>query len=745
MSVSGPGSTPIRPDPEAAGTTPEGDALLAELEQARGSGSSWLSFLDGASGLRPFARALAEDGILDAQDVKKLVIEAKDFGGLTRAEKAALRGVLRDYERKLAPEAREALARFLGVSLSRPAQPTAPAAPTGPAAPAGPGAPPAANAALDRANARLPEIGGKRYEIGPDGFPRAARSPGGPVRNDAAGAELVYRAGNALVEAPRGVLRGIGAETQRAIVSNMTALYDAALEDFRRSPVMNTSAEKMRSGAAAHLLAVIEGADSPAVMNEAAAAYLDRALGEPNEALRASMYRNIAGLKGSLSAQNAAKVAELQKRVIPQAPPYAEWFDPQKNPTGTLELRHYAHDDCWKYGENPVDGYKRMGLEVVREGRSERGEQFWELRGTVKDPTGRNPDLPVHIKLYKTHDEILRDMDDPKVHAVFYTGHSNLGGNVSEAIKSGPEANGTKFVQLQLCRGQQNIFEVANKYPNAHLSTSRDPHYFHNVMTVATNTLLGFAAREDYAAIDRRSDIESNNFIRPHEETRYQYVDQDRDGKMELDPTGGDRFFDVVKREPDTSVADLRPRAETRPARDIDGEKVVDGVNFARTLITYHNDHGIPRGSPLAGIEGDRFVAAGWFDAGPNDPPVRISEERGADGKPVYKVSVNKSLSGQGTYALGALVQYEIFRHFAEKDGRFTPKEKARALIATGEYLSYMYCTNAEAEAIMRAVGERAGVRNLRFSTVFQAIEADDHGYITDGQVRALMERVQIR
>jgi hypothetical protein len=90
-------------------------------------------------------------------------------------------------------------------------------------------------------------------------------------------------------------------------------------------------------------------------------------------------------------------------------------------------------------------------------------------------------------------------------------------------------------------------------------------------------------------------------------------------------------------------------------------------------------------------------------------------------------------------------VQYEIFKKFSEKDGAFSADEKARALVATGEYLAYMYCTESEANAILRAIGKRAGVSGLTYDTVSRAIESDDHGYATDAQTAALKRMVTIR
>ena len=109
-SVSGPGRDSFRTDldPAAAAepaTTPEGDRLLGQLQATWGRGPAWLSFLDGSAGLKPLAQRLAGDGKIDANDVKALVIDAKDFGGITSAEKNALKSVVRDLAAKFTPEA----------------------------------------------------------------------------------------------------------------------------------------------------------------------------------------------------------------------------------------------------------------------------------------------------------------------------------------------------------------------------------------------------------------------------------------------------------------------------------------------------------------------------------------------------------------------------------------------------------------------------------------------------------------
>ncbi|MFC1706827.1 hypothetical protein ACFL59_08410, partial [Planctomycetota bacterium] len=75
---------------------------------------------------------------------------------------------------------------------------------------------------------------------------------------------------------------------------------------------------------------------------------------------------------------------------------------------------------------------------------------------------------------------------------------------------------------------------------------------------------------------------------------------------------------------------------------------------------------------------------------------------------------------------------------------RLEVEEHVRALVMTGEYLSYMYCSRSESNSIMRSIGQRAGVDNLRFQEVYAAIDSDGHGYGTDAQVRELMNRVHI-
>jgi hypothetical protein len=117
--VTGPSSAgrPELPPADPAAT----EALVRELEAIPGSGPRWLSFLDGDSSTKKLALALLRDGKFDAEDAKKLVQDAKDYGKISSAEKQVFANLLRDHAGQMTPEARDALAKFFGLPIGRPA------------------------------------------------------------------------------------------------------------------------------------------------------------------------------------------------------------------------------------------------------------------------------------------------------------------------------------------------------------------------------------------------------------------------------------------------------------------------------------------------------------------------------------------------------------------------------------------------------------------------------------------------
>jgi hypothetical protein len=108
------------------------DELVRELGAIKGHGLD-IAFLDGAGSTRDLAQKLLADGTIDADDVKRMVKDANDFGRVRDDERKVFTTLLRDHAARFTPEAREALARHFGIPLQRP-QPGVPA-PSVPASP----------------------------------------------------------------------------------------------------------------------------------------------------------------------------------------------------------------------------------------------------------------------------------------------------------------------------------------------------------------------------------------------------------------------------------------------------------------------------------------------------------------------------------------------------------------------------------------------------------------------------------
>jgi hypothetical protein len=109
-----------RADGLEAGDPAKVDALVSELHAQKGSGASWMSFLDADSSTKKLAEKLLKDGTFDANDAKALVKDAKDYGKITSSEKRIFANLLRDHAAKITPEARDALAKFFDLPVGRP-------------------------------------------------------------------------------------------------------------------------------------------------------------------------------------------------------------------------------------------------------------------------------------------------------------------------------------------------------------------------------------------------------------------------------------------------------------------------------------------------------------------------------------------------------------------------------------------------------------------------------------------------
>src|SRR5262245_36103059 len=116
--VSGPGGVGRTNLPEADPAAT--DALVNEMKATKGSGPSWMSFLDSDSSLKKLATQVLNDQKITASEAKALVKDAKDYGKITDSEKRVFAGLLRDHADKFEPAARDALAKFFSLPIGRP-------------------------------------------------------------------------------------------------------------------------------------------------------------------------------------------------------------------------------------------------------------------------------------------------------------------------------------------------------------------------------------------------------------------------------------------------------------------------------------------------------------------------------------------------------------------------------------------------------------------------------------------------
>ncbi len=591
----------------------------------------------------------------------------------------------------------------------------------------------------------LPLVRGKPILLHADGF--FLRGPyNREPRFDAQGAQVLYRAARGLADAPPDILGHIPVGVRQRLLAHLEQALAAGNTD---GGLPDISRRKLRAGAVTALLTLAQSSpDAPALAARAVDLLLTQGLTDPEPRLQAFIHLNLEALCKAVpfGADQELRFAALSEQVRPTRPPYEALF---ASPDKVFQVAHYAHEEAWRW-DNPVRAYERAGYRVVDHQPATDGrEEIWVLEARLTDPARQQPDTPVRVRLVKSNREILRDLDRPEIDAIVYTGHAHLGGNVSEAVRLGPEQLGKKLLVFTVCRGAQTLHQVANRCPHSAVITTRDPSYFTNMMGVVLGTLQGVAARQTYAEMreawqfDYRGEPK-DNFILPGEERYARYTDFNRDGVADLTPFGVQRFFNVIDDHADGGKTDLRPRAVEAHADEIDAAKVIDAVHFARTIIDAHHEYNRTYGeSPLARVSPASLIAGGWYDGALADPPVAVVEQRDAGGAAHLVVRVNKHYKDQSPFALGALVQLELVRHFAG-DSAGTPANRGLSLLLAGEFLQQMYAPREEAQAVIAALGERLEVRGATWDALAAVFATDHHGFGSLDHVRQLSRALNL-
>lgn len=629
--------------------------------------------------LRDAARQMVTDGALDPTEAQGLAALAAADGQISKRERTTLRAILDLYAGQIAPAARAALRRALGL------------APDGAAA-LGEGSPatetsPGAAPSIEAPPVEAPPVeGSPSLALGPVGLPpshQAWRLSGGvvsaaperPASDVVEVGDALYRVARLIDDQPltARLFHPVDPDADRALFGQCAAAITAS----HAPPVGVTEVEglQLRSSAftvLVHLTECLSGAPAAsALAREVEDAVLATARAETHPVLRDAFAYAAHRLAPALGASGREAAEALFAAVVPRTPPYAAWFG--DTAPSTLVVRWYAGQGS--------EGFLRGTIELLeREGYAPEGAPD---AGQPAVYTRRYGDTTVRIRVALFANNLFESMDDPAVHIIGYDGHSDIGRNMRRALRRAPDLRGAKLVFYGLCAGKDALFRVRARYPEAQLMTTFNSSYFRTapdsngtrrmVESENFNALMqvveGVAYRQDWAQI--RDEIHDKaiprywrghhalpggaNYVTPIDTAlRRAALDSDADGQADA----LDRLVDFNPFAVAASTRDaFTPVDPGRPAHALSGVDVHVAANTCNTAMLYN---------PLTKKYNDtgRIVGGGYADLGPTDPITRWTLiELG--GETAWQLEVNRHYAHLGEEATRAVALYawNAFEH----------------------------------------------------------------------------------
>jgi hypothetical protein len=407
--------------------------------------------------------------------------------------------------------------------------------------------------------------------------------------------------------------------------------------------------------------------------------------------------------------------------MLPSAPPYAEWFKGQ-GAKPKLEIRHYVMDEFWK---QELSAWKDRGFKVTNQ-----TAKSADVEGTLTDPTGKNPPVHVHVKVEQEDSKVLRDMNDPKVNMILYSGHSQYGGVVDGSLAAAPKKmDGTKLVQLFNCRGKQNQGDFLSRFPDAHVTSTFSSAYGDDDVQVLTQTLKMIGARGGYDEVPKHlkaADLiqPKSNYMLPNDVRNLQTRDDDRDGLNDSSALGGDKFYDPGTAKASGGTQTFAPSAHSLDPQTLSGAKVDFAVGYANTTFFYFAEEN--HAAPLTKPQTDTFLPAGYF-TGPASEKVRITDVQ-KDGKTWHKVAVNAAFADRSREVISSMVMMELQQHLAIADhGKMTPDDKLRALVIIAGYADMYMEYGDQIDSLLKGVGKEYGIKGVSYDVLYEAMKKDGH------------------
>lgn len=509
-----------------------------------------------------------------------------------------------------------------------------------------------------------------RVELLPDGRLRATRdalsSPGDPF---ASGLEFAAIAADDL---GRPIFHAAGAplaHQARLIPRVERLLADRRLRGDRRL--------RLESAAATVLLDLFEGAGpaagaAAALRRRALTAHVGLGLRTTSVRLRESMVANLDRCRGLLDDDGRAALRAAWQRVLPPSPPYDVWFP---DGSGTLRLECQVQDVFFRDWQRRL---RRLGF--TRDGAA----TATRMRFVREDVVGRHRTRFV-VDYRNKGEGIFTRMADPATDVVMFLGHSDWWARVPRNLVGAPDQVGAKLLVLVMCFGKHFVHALRERYPQAHVLTTKDPTEDPEDEALFRHLFDGIAARRSWAAIrrgaiaDRRT---ADNFIFP-DDARYVagVADEDRDGRLDRFDRycnlATARTLDAVGAE-DSFVPDppgLHPRGAELNLRELDGGKVFEAALMLNSLS--YDNYWLDQ----INLE-QRVVAGGWHHPAPGDTACARLRLARRDGHEIVRLTCSARYARAAQPALTALVVYEGWRWFAEQlPARRRPSPRDQALM----------------------------------------------------------------
>ncbi|MEW5847255.1 MAG: hypothetical protein AB2A00_00525 [Myxococcota bacterium] len=550
-------------------------------------------------------------------------------------------------------------------------------------------------------------------------------------------AATLYQAAAQLGQLDHNPFSAMSATARRQLADHLLPFL---MHDRDASARASSSGVQARAAAYAmltQLAQAMDGAKEGKQLSSVVDGLLAAAKAERNSGLRRTMLAGLDALPaGRLTTEQATLRKELLARLCPPAPPYERWFAGTDKPQ--FNVRQYVQDEFWKA---ELSTYRKEGFEVTM--LSETKAVATKL---LVDPTGKNPPVTARVELNQSDAEVLQEMNNPDVHMVMYTGHSQLGAVGKLSAAHAPREAGEKLVAFFACRTKQNLPALRRELPSSHLLVSNHGTYGHDDRIVIHKIFDGIATRASYAQMEKNAEKEDlwekNNYIFPHDPIQLHHVDLDGDGRTEVSGPRRDLLFNPDVRSGAGNSISFQPGKRVADASTLDGRKVADAVSWFNTEYFYWAEES---GGPRENRRADRFVPDGWFNSDKPDEIVRVEKSNG-NGEPVWRVKVNAAYANQDADAVAMMVTFALAQQTMKE---VRPNESAydqrmRALAMVGSYVYFHVEFSDVADSLMKNFAKRFGFpESLTWPLVESAVGADSHAEASEKSVRVYERGMQ--